>query len=155
MRVHLLNSAVEMLPNRSNRIVPSTTERDRYGIPRPEIRFEIDDYAREALRASKQLHKQVLMAMGAKEENVDYWLDLKPDPALPDFGSGHVIGTTVMGDKPESSVVDAWGRVHDCPNLFILGSSVFPTAAAANPTLTIAALVLRSINTIKTDLRKG
>jgi choline dehydrogenase-like flavoprotein len=40
--------------------------------------------------------------------------------------------------------VDADGRVHGVDNLYVLGSSVFPTSGWANPTLTIAALALRT-----------
>jgi choline dehydrogenase-like flavoprotein len=48
-----------------------------------------------------------------------------------------------MHDDPRFGVVDAHCRVHSSPNLFIAGSSVFPTAGYANPTLTIVALALR------------
>ncbi len=50
------------------------------------------------------------------------------------------------------SVVDASLRSHDHSNLFILGSSVFPTSATANPTLTIAALALRAVSDVKATL---
>jgi choline dehydrogenase-like flavoprotein len=75
------------------------------------------------------------------------WLDayLPSKPTLPDLGSGHLIGTTVMGTNDRTSVVDPYCLAHEHPNLLILGSSVFPTSAVANPTLTIAALVLRSV----------
>ena len=59
-------------------------------------------------------------------------------------GAGHIIGTARMGNDPKTSVVDRDLRSHDHPNLFILGSAVFPTSATANPTLTIAALSLRA-----------
>ena len=58
-------------------------------------------------------------------------------------GAGHVIGTTIMGDNPDDSVVDANQRCHDHTNMYIVGSSVYPTTATANPTLTIAATSLR------------
>jgi choline dehydrogenase-like flavoprotein len=48
-----------------------------------------------------------------------------------------------MHDTPKHGVVDAAGAVHGVPNLFIAGSSVFPTVGSANPTLTIVALALR------------
>ena len=56
---------------------------------------------------------------------------------------GHHMGTTRMATTPTRGVVDADARVHGVPNLFIAGSSVFPTGGAANPTLTIVALALR------------
>jgi glucose dehydrogenase len=68
-------------------------------------------------------------------------------------GAGHIIGTARMGSDPKNSVVDGNLRSHDHPNLFILGSAVFPTSATANPTLTIAALSLRAADHVKITLR--
>jgi choline dehydrogenase-like flavoprotein len=48
-----------------------------------------------------------------------------------------------MGTDPATSVVDAWGRCHDVPNLFIFDGSIWPTSSGMNPTATIAALSLR------------
>ena len=48
-----------------------------------------------------------------------------------------------MGKDPKTSVVDRNLRAHDVENLYIVGSSVFPTIGALNPTLTIAAVALR------------
>jgi glucose dehydrogenase len=56
-----------------------------------------------------------------------------------------------MGSDPKSSMVDRDLRSHDHPNLFILGSAVFPTATA-HPTLTIAALSLRAVDQVKATL---
>ena len=53
------------------------------------------------------------------------------------------MGTTRMGTLPNLGVVDPDCRVHGVPNLFVAGSSVFPTGGHANPTLTIMALTLR------------
>ena len=58
-----------------------------------------------------------------------------------------------MGSDSRTSVVDRDLRSHDHPNLFVLGSSVFPTSATANPTLTIAALALRAVPTVKASLQ--
>jgi len=68
---------------------------------------------------------------------------LKLDPR-PNDTESHIIGTTVMGTDPARSVVDADLRHHRLRNVVVLGSSVFPTAAPANPTLTITALALRA-----------
>jgi choline dehydrogenase-like flavoprotein len=56
----------------------------------------------------------------------------------------HLLGTARMGDHPETSVVDPWGRSHDVPNLFVVGGSMFVTAGGVNPTSTISALALRA-----------
>ena len=55
----------------------------------------------------------------------------------------HHIGTTRMADDPREGVVDRNCAVHGMDNLYVAGSSVFPTAGHANPTLTILALALR------------
>jgi choline dehydrogenase-like flavoprotein len=57
-----------------------------------------------------------------------------------------------MHDNPRNGVVDADCRVHDVPNLFIAGSSVFPTGGSANPTLTIIALALRLATHLQSEL---
>src|SRR5688500_10060138 len=59
-----------------------------------------------------------------------------------------------MGTDPKRSVVTPDQRAHDHANLFLLGSGVFPTSAASNPTLTIAALALRAVTAIQAA-RKG
>ncbi len=55
----------------------------------------------------------------------------------------HQCGTARLGDDPETSVTDPFGRCHDHPNLWICDASLLPTSAAVNPSLTIAALALR------------
>jgi len=53
------------------------------------------------------------------------------------------MGTARMGDDPDTSVVDAFGRVHDFDNLYVADGSVFVSSGGFNPTLTIMALSLR------------
>lgn len=60
----------------------------------------------------------------------------------------HIIGSTVMGNDPGTSVLDPDLRHHAVRNLVVLGSGAFPTAAPAHPTLTIGALALRSADRI-------
>jgi choline dehydrogenase-like flavoprotein len=61
---------------------------------------------------------------------------------------GHILGTAVMGIDPNSSVVDRQLLHHRVRNLAVLGGSAFPTAAPANPTLTICALSLWSAQSV-------
>ncbi|MBL8340922.1 MAG: GMC family oxidoreductase [Rubrivivax sp.] len=58
-------------------------------------------------------------------------------------GTWHHMGTTRMNDSPTQGVVDRHGRMHDLANLYVGGSSVFPTAGANFPTITLVALALR------------
>jgi choline dehydrogenase-like flavoprotein len=55
---------------------------------------------------------------------------------------GHIMGTALMGDDPETSVVDRYLKHHRVRNLLILGSGSFPTCSPANPALTVSALSL-------------
>ena len=57
-----------------------------------------------------------------------------------------------MSTDPAVGVVDQNCRVHGVSNLFVAGSSVFPTVGFANPTLTIVALSLRLAQTVARDL---
>jgi choline dehydrogenase-like flavoprotein len=60
-----------------------------------------------------------------------------------------------MHPDPSRGVVDADGRVHGVANLYIAGSSVFPTSGSANPTLTIVALALRLADHLERVVRAG
>ena len=67
-------------------------------------------------------------------------------------GSGapgaHHEGGTRMGTDPRTSVVNRYGQSWDVPNLFVVGSSTFPTMSGFNPTLTIQALAYMSADAI-------
>jgi choline dehydrogenase-like flavoprotein len=64
-------------------------------------------------------------------------------------GGWHLMGTTRMSDDPKTGVVDRDGRVHGISNMYIAGSSIFPTAGGATPTLTLVALTLRLADHLK------
>jgi len=64
----------------------------------------------------------------------------------------HHLGTTRMSDNPRDGVVDSNCRVHGMTNLYVAGSSVFPTGGHANPTLTLIALTLRLADHLKKTL---
>jgi len=57
--------------------------------------------------------------------------------------NSHMCGTAVAGTDSATSVLDPWCRSHDHPNLFVVDSAFFPSSAAQNPALTIAAQALR------------
>jgi choline dehydrogenase-like flavoprotein len=62
--------------------------------------------------------------------------------------AAHIQGTVVMGNDPQSSVVDSHLIDHKYRNLLVLGASAYPTASPAYPTLTVSALSLRAADHI-------
>ena len=56
------------------------------------------------------------------------------------YSGWHLLGTARMGDDPQDSVVDGFGRTHDVENLFVADGSVFVTSGGCNPTSTIVGL---------------
>jgi len=61
----------------------------------------------------------------------------------------HQCGTLCFGTDPRTSVLDIYCRSHDVANLFVVDASFFPSSAAVNPALTIAAQALRVADHIK------
>jgi choline dehydrogenase-like flavoprotein len=137
-----LTSLLEQLPDPDNRVTLDPNASDIYGVPLPRIAYRLGPYIEAGLAAARAAHAEIFAALGATEIQ-------HRDGAE---GAGHIIGTARMGRDPKNSVVDAHLRSHDHPNLFILGSAVFPTSATANPTLTIAALSLRAVDQVKAAL---
>jgi choline dehydrogenase-like flavoprotein len=149
-----VNSACEQLPIKEN-TVSKSTNMDDLNLERPLIQYRVDGpdgYVRKSFKKIVEVHQAIFDAMGITTRRK---LQLDDDSKPLTFGgSGHIMGTTRMGDKADS-VVDKDCRAHDHQNLFILGSSVFPTGSTANPTSTIAALALRAVEPIKAQLRSG
>ena len=69
-------------------------------------------------------------------------------------GSHHEGGTR-MGSDPSNSVVNKYGQSWDISNLFVVGSSTFPSMSGFNPTLTIQALAYMSADAIATKYKKS
>jgi choline dehydrogenase-like flavoprotein len=146
-----LNSACEQLPWPDNRVTLAKNSLDAFGIPRPQINYRLYDeksYVGKSFDTIADFHRFVFNRLGIPKDNQFLQEDRK-------FygGSGHIMGTTIMGTDPTKSVVDKHCRSHDHSNLYVLGSSVFPTSATANPTSTVAALALRAVESIKIGLR--
>jgi choline dehydrogenase-like flavoprotein len=137
-----LTSLLEQLPEPENRVTLDPDATDMYGVPLPRIAYRLGDYIQAGLSAARAAHIKIFAAIGASEVQ-------HRDAAE---GAGHIMGTARMGGDAKDSVVDRNLRSHDHPNLFILGSAVFPTSATANPTLTIAALSLRAADEVKATL---
>jgi len=139
----------EQAPNPDSRVV-LTCERDALGIHKLALDWRFSELDKRTLRVAAQQLDAELRFDGSGSVTTEAWFDdaSRPwdiDPLIGNhpIGGYHHMGTTRMHDDPARGVVDANCRVHGAPNLFVAGSSVFPTSGWANPTLTILALTLR------------
>ena len=143
-RIGFLVEQVEEDPNNANcYIVPSGQYKDRLGIPRPEIHYDLSDYTKEGFKQARILASHVITELlGATELTADIppGVFTYQGQSYSFQGAGHLMGTYRMGDDPKTSVVDKTQRSWDHNNLFLVGDGVFPTTGTSNPSLTIAAL---------------
>lgn len=132
-----LRSVGELVPDRDNRVTLGAT-RDRFGLPRARLSWRPTAYDRAALgrlgtlvaaEFGRQGLGRVRLAPAEEQRFID--------------GGWHHIGTTRMADDPTRGVVDRNLKLHGLANLYVAGSSVFPTGGGGAPTLTIVALSLR------------
>ena len=133
---------VEQSPNPLSRITLGTDE-DALGLRRVRLCWQTTVLEQHTVSRGREI-------IGEEFEAADLGMltcESKADtswPPLPLQGSrGHHMGTTRMSRNPRQGVVDENCRVHGIKNMFIAGSSVFPTGGAGTPTLTIIALALR------------
>lgn len=126
---------LEQGPHRDNRVALAE-RRDAWGQPAAALHWrwrEEDQVNRERVR---MVVAREIGRAGAGRVEVASRVAL--DPA-----THHQLGATRMHPDPAEGVVDENLRVHGVENLYVTGSSVFPTGGFANPTLTILALTLR------------
>jgi choline dehydrogenase-like flavoprotein len=151
----------EQAPNPDSRIMLNG-ERDAMGMPRVALDWrlsgiDVDSVAGLVASLARESHR---LGLGMVEPagwlaNPDKrWVSDELISAHP-IGGFHHIGTTRMASDPRHGVTDGWGRVHGVSNLHIAGSSLFPTAGWANPTLTILALALRTADRIAGELQSS
>jgi len=65
------------------------------------------------------------------------------------WGGAHHMGTTRMDEDPARGVTNGNAKVHHTHNLYVAGSSLFPTCGWSNPTLTIVATSIRLADHLK------
>lgn len=148
----------EQAPNPDSR-VKLTDQRDATGMPRAALDWRLSPIDVDSVaglvgalgRESERLGLGSVEPAGWLADPDKRWASDALISAHP-IGGFHHMGTTRMAGEPRRGVTDAWGRVHGLPNLHIAGSSLFPTAGWANPTLTILALALRTADRIAAEL---
>jgi choline dehydrogenase-like flavoprotein len=140
-RLYRAKYLMEQAPNPGSRVVLGQG-RDRLGCPRVELRWRLSDIDERTARRGHEILTRELERAGIGGVRGALGREGVPSPGRL-RGARHHMGTTRMHADPRRGVVDADGRVHGLANLYVTGSSVFPTSGAANPTLTIVALALR------------
>ena len=145
---------VEPAPDPDSRVSLSQSQRDRLGMPRVQVDWRLNDLVRRTVDRSLELIAQELRMSGVAQVDLAPRIEGGSWPAtFEKEGTWHHMGTTRMHTSPSQGVVDPDCRVHGLANLFIAGSSVFPTAGANFPTITIAALALRLADKIIAELQ--
>jgi choline dehydrogenase-like flavoprotein len=142
-----LGCTCEQMPNRDSRVMLDTV-RDALGLRRVLVDWQLIAEDRSKAATTLRLLGAELGRSGFGRLRSPFKDD---DTAWPPdfFGDEHHMGTTRMHRDAALGVVDADCRVHDLANLYVAGSSVFPTSSSSNPTLTIVALALRLADHLK------
>ena len=130
----------EDLPEEHNMVTLDSEMTDSDGIPAPKINYTVSENTAKMLEHGVARATEIMEAAGATKVF---------SSTLRRNAGWHLLGTARMGEDPETSVVDRWGRTHDVSNLFIIDGSIFTTSACVNPTSTIQALALRTADYLK------
>lgn len=135
----------ESIPGDGKRVELSN-QTDRFGDPFPHVHYESNQFDYDTFRYAEHLFERIRSAV--KPENA--WFTSDPES----FDSGaHHMGTCRMATVPSEGVVDAQGKVFEAEDVYVAGASTFVGGSGAvHPTLTLAALSLRTADFLKERL---
>jgi choline dehydrogenase-like flavoprotein len=136
----VLDHRTEQAPNPSSRVVISG-RRDALGNLIADLDWRLSEPDFRSFRIAQGKLASELSALGYGRFELE---EITPEIVQSRVeGHYHNIGTTRMSDDPKAGVVDSNGRVHGVENLYVAGSSIFPTAGYAGPTMMIIGFALR------------
>jgi hypothetical protein len=142
----------EPTPDPNSRVTLASS-RDALGMPRARVNWQLGDQVKHTFDRTLDIIAKELQAAQIADIELDPPLLGRDWPAALE-GTWHHMGTTRMHDSPRLGVVDRDCRIHGVSNMFVAGSSVFPTAGANFPTFTLVALALRLSDHIVARLRR-
>jgi choline dehydrogenase-like flavoprotein len=148
VEVFTLNHMSEQAPNPNSRVTLAA-ERDVLGCRRAQLDWQLSPLDMRTMIRAQEIISEELRRAGLGHLHIEL---NDETPPLDLHGGVHQMGTTRMHTDPRQGVVDTNCRVHGLSNLFIAGSSVFPTVGYANPVLTLVALALRLADHVKESL---
>jgi choline dehydrogenase-like flavoprotein len=149
-----LSGRGESIPQYTNYCELDPNIVDQYGIPVLRFHYQWTDHERRQAKHMHDTFEEILTAAGAT------LLGTKPGPEN-DYGLAapgriiHEVGTTRMGDDPNTSVTDRFGRTHDCDNVYVVDAGTFVSQADKNPTWTILALAWRTADHVVDRFKTG
>ena len=123
----------EQLPDRDHTVDLDPSAADHLGLSLPRLTWNVGAYERRGLDEAADVAARILRAAGAT--------DIRTGRLSV---AAHQVGTHRMGRDPRASVTDPDLKLHDVPNVYVLGSGAFPTASSSPPTLTIVAMAIRA-----------
>jgi len=146
LRLRITSEQTSLLENE----IKLSDEKDSLGIGKTILNWQLSEMDYESLKIPLIRFAKMLIEEDIGRCQLSNWvLDQEP---IPIRGGGHHIGTTRMSETSADGVVDTNCKLYGSQNLYIAGSSVFPTSGYANPTLTIVQLTLRLADHLQTRL---
>ncbi|MEQ8268760.1 MAG: GMC family oxidoreductase [Parvibaculum sp.] len=144
--------ASEQEPNPASRVTLSD-RKDALGLNRTKLSWRLKKTDADSLRGNLEAVARAFGGWGEGRVRIlfperDEWTEAEG------WGNHH-LGTTRMAEDPKKGVVDAACRVHGITNLYVAGSSLYPTGGTVNPTLTLVALALRLSDHLKRNFARS
>ncbi|MEM7195808.1 MAG: GMC family oxidoreductase [Pseudomonadota bacterium] len=144
-RIASLDYYYEVPPAPENRVMLSE-QLDPFGRPKAELRFNLSPELIKLYSIAVELYGRIAgQGKIGRVQIVDHpmWL------------GNHHMNTTPMSNDPSQGVVDANGRVHGYANIFVAGSSIFPTSGCGNPTFPLIALTFRLSDFLRNGFKRN
>lgn len=145
--LHLVGMT-EQVPDPASRITLSRRT-DRLGVPIARIDWKTAALEARSLCRLSELAAEEIGRLGYDRPIPESWVGQAGTLPSSFKDVAHPTGATRMAADPRDGVVDAHCHVHGVDGLFVVGSSVFPTAGHANPTQMIVALAIRAADHLK------
>lgn len=138
----------EQSPNPESRVMLSD-KKDPLGVPRPHIDLKFSEIDHKSI---EQTFHIIATDLGKTSRGRMIRTFDSKDPFTRMRGGGHLMGATRMHNDEKFGVTNANAKVYGHDNLYIAGSSLFPSAGFTNPTLTLVALAIRLAEHIRKQL---
>lgn len=137
----------ESLPVKSNTVAIDKDKKDKWGIPVLKVNMQWSDNELKLWEHAREQAAEMLTAAGGKN------VRKTGRPSVPGFCI-HEVGTARMGKDPKTSVFNEYCQAHEVPNVFCTDGAVWVSHGCQNPTLTMMALTVRTMDYIKREASK-